>query len=63
MNTSTVTKMNAPGYPKTTSGSSKFEACGEDLKQVDGKTTTTTSTASSGGYTATVTITSKTTCK
>jgi len=61
----TVTDVNGnvPGYPQTSNGSSSFEACGDDLKRVDGKTTTTKSTAGSGNYTATVTITSKTTCK
>ncbi len=53
-----TTKVNVSttGYPQTTK--STFEACGDDLKAVDGKTTT--STSSSGGITATAT--SKTVC-
>jgi hypothetical protein len=39
--------------------SATFEACGQDLKEIDGKTIK--STASSGGVT--VTCTAKTTCR
>ena len=53
----TTVNVSTPGYPQTSQ--STFEACGEDLKAVDGKTTTTTS--SSGNITATAT--SKTICR
>jgi hypothetical protein len=53
----TSVNVSTPGYPQTSQ--STFEACGEDLKAVDGKTTT--STQSSGGITATAT--SKTICR
>ena len=53
----TSVNVSTPGYPQTSQ--STFEACGEDLKAVDGKTTT--STQSSGGITATAT--SKTVCR
>lgn len=43
------------GYTTSTT----FEACGQDLKEIDGKTIK--STASSGGVT--VTCTAKTTCR
>ena len=46
-----------PGYPQTTT--TDFEACGKDLKDVDGKTYT--STSSSGSMSATGTAT--TICK
>ena len=52
----TSVNVSTPGYPQTTK--STFEACGDDLKAVDGKTTT--STSSTGGITATAT--SKTAC-
>jgi hypothetical protein len=52
----TTVNVSTPGYPQTTK--TTFEACGEDLKAADGKTTT--STSSSGGIRATAT--SKTTC-
>jgi hypothetical protein len=52
----TTVNVSTPGYPQTTK--STFEACGDDLKAVDGKTTT--STTSLGGITATAT--SKTVC-
>ena len=57
--TTTTTSVNTPtpGYPQTST--SNFEACDDDLKAVDGKTTTATS--SYGGITATVT--SKTICR
>lgn len=55
--TTTTVSTPTPGYPQTTT--SNFEACDDDLKAVDGKTTTATST--SGGITATVT--SKTICR
>ena len=57
--TQTVTtsvNVSTPGYPQITK--TTFEACGDDLEAVDGKTTT--STSSSGGITATATI--KTDC-
>lgn len=57
MVTETTTSQPTPGYPQTST--TTFEACGKDLKDVDGKTAT--STSSSGGYSATAT--SKTTCK
>jgi hypothetical protein len=47
----TTVNVNTPGYPQTTK--STFEACGNDLKAVDGQTTT--STSSAGGITATAT--------
>ena len=52
----TTVSPSTPGYPQTQT--STFEACGDNLRQVDGSTTK--STASSGGITATVT--SKTIC-
>jgi len=52
----TNVNVSTPGYPQTTQ--TTFEACGDDLKAVDGKTTT--STATSGSVTATTTI--KTVC-
>ncbi len=52
----TTVNVSTPGYPQTSK--TTFEACGDDLKAVDGKTTT--STSSSGNITATAT--SKTTC-
>jgi hypothetical protein len=53
----TSVNVSTPGYPQTSK--TTFEACGDDLKAVDGKTTT--STSSSGSITATAT--SKTVCK
>jgi hypothetical protein len=52
----TSVNVSTPGYPQITQ--TTFEACGDDLKAVDGKTTT--STSSSGGITATATA--KTVC-
>jgi hypothetical protein len=49
----TSVNVSTPGYPQTSQ--TTFEACGDDLKAVDGKTTT--STASSGSITATTTAT------
>jgi hypothetical protein len=57
--TETVTtsvNVQVPGYPQVSK--TTYEACGEQLKAVNGKTTTATSTVD--GITATVT--SKTTC-
>ena len=47
----TTVNVSTPGYPQTSK--TTFEACGDNLKAVDGKTTT--STSSSGGITATAT--------
>lgn len=49
----TTVNPNMSGYPRTTTIT--FEACGDNLRDVDGKTTTATST--SGSVTATVTST------
>ena len=57
--TQTITtdvNVSTPGYPQITE--STFEACGDDLNAVNGKTIT--STSSSGGITATAT--SRTVC-
>jgi hypothetical protein len=53
----TSVNVSTPGYPQTTQ--TTFEACNNDLKAVNGKTTK--STSSSGSITATVTA--KTVCK
>jgi hypothetical protein len=53
----TTVNVSTPGYPQTSK--TTFEACGDELGKVDGKTTT--STSSSGGITATATA--KTVCK
>ncbi len=55
--TTTTVSTPTPGYPQTTT--TTFEACDDDLKSVDGKTTT--STSSIGGITATATA--RTSCK
>ncbi len=49
----TSVNVSTPGYPQTTQ--TTFEACGDDLKAVDGKTVT--SSASSGSIIATTTAT------
>jgi hypothetical protein len=56
MTTTTSVNVNTPGYPQVTK--STFEACGQDLSDVNGKTTTASSTVD--GITATVV--SKTVC-
>ena len=55
--TTTTVNVATPGYPQTTTTTAEY--CDDDLKSVDGKTTTVSS--SSGNITATAT--SKTTCK
>lgn len=52
----TSVNVSTPGYPQTSK--STFEACGDDLSAVNGKTTTATSSSGS----VIVTAISKTTC-
>ncbi len=49
MTTTTSVNVNTPGYPQVTK--TTFEACGQDLSDVNGKTTTASSTVD--GITAT----------
>lgn len=58
INITTKTSTPTPGYPQTDITTSTFEACGDNLKEVDGSTTE--STASAG--IVTVTSTSRTIC-
>jgi len=51
--TVTSTSVSTPGYPQTTK--TTFEACGDQLKQIDGNKTT--STAYAGNISATSTAT------
>ena len=53
----TTVNVYSPDYPQTTK--TTFQACGNDLKDINGKTTT--STAQQGNIVATAT--SKTVCK